>query len=135
MGVNETKQVIVARADLGMSRGKLAAQVAHGSIAFLTEKIQKAPHIKIAPRAKVLDLSPPESLWIGGSFKKIVLRVESEDELLEIHKDALRHGRESHLIKDNGLTEFSEPTYTVCAIGPDYSDRIDWITGHLKTFR
>ena len=34
------KQIIIARKDLGMSPGKLAAQVSHGSMAFLTTAIR-----------------------------------------------------------------------------------------------
>ena len=35
------KQVIIARKDLNMSPGKLAAQVSHGSIAFLTTMLRE----------------------------------------------------------------------------------------------
>ena len=35
------KQIIIARKDLGMSPGKLAAQVAHASMAFLTSQIKE----------------------------------------------------------------------------------------------
>lgn len=28
--------------------------------------------------------------------------------------------------------KINKPTYTALAIGPDYSDKIDKITGHLK---
>lgn len=35
------KQIIIARKDLNMSPGKLAAQVSHASMAFLTNMIQK----------------------------------------------------------------------------------------------
>jgi len=42
---------------------------------------------------------------------------------------------ETHLITDNGTTEFnSVPTNTCIAIGPDYSDKIDMITKHLKLY-
>lgn len=34
------KQIIIARKDLGMSTGKIAAQVSHASIAFLTWAIR-----------------------------------------------------------------------------------------------
>ena len=34
------KQIIIARKDLDMSPGKLAAQVSHGSMAFLTTMIR-----------------------------------------------------------------------------------------------
>ena len=36
------KQVIIARKDLGMSAGKLAAQVSHGSMAFLSHMIRNS---------------------------------------------------------------------------------------------
>ena len=35
------KQLIIARKDLNMSPGKLAAQVSHASMAFLTNKIKR----------------------------------------------------------------------------------------------
>ena len=34
------KQIVIARRDLNMSPGKLAAQVSHGSMAFLTNMIR-----------------------------------------------------------------------------------------------
>ena len=40
---------------------------------------------------------------------------------------------EVNVVTDNGATEFhGVPTVTCCAIGPDYSDKIDSITGNLK---
>ena len=38
------KQVIIARKDLNMSTGKLAAQVSHASMAFLTNAIKQSAH-------------------------------------------------------------------------------------------
>ena len=35
------KQIIIVRKDLGMSTGKIAAQVSHASMAFLTSQIRK----------------------------------------------------------------------------------------------
>ena len=40
------KQIIIARKDLHMSPGKLAAQVAHGSMAFLTTAIKNNLHTR-----------------------------------------------------------------------------------------
>jgi PTH2 family peptidyl-tRNA hydrolase len=41
----------------------------------------------------------------------------------------------AHLITDRGLTEFGgTPTRTCLAVGPDYDDRIDPVTGDLELY-
>ena len=118
------KQVIVMRNDLNMRKGKMIAQGAHASISFMTRRIQASGKIK---------LSPPEQDWVDGSFAKVCVRADSEAELLDIFNKAKLAGLEAHLITDSGKTEFhGEPTNTCIAIGPDYSSKIDKITGHLQ---
>ncbi len=118
---SETKQVICVRADLKMRKGKMIAQGAHASIAFLTRRLPK------------IKLSKAEQEWMDTSFAKVCVRVESEEQLLDIYQQARDAGLEVHLITDSGKTEFhGEPTRTCLAIGPDYSDKIDPITGDLK---
>jgi PTH2 family peptidyl-tRNA hydrolase len=51
---------------------------------------------------------------------------------MEIYNKAKEAGLEVHIITDSGRTEFKEPTKTCLAIGPDLSEKIDTITGHLK---
>ena len=128
MNEKDIKQCIIIRSDLKNSKGekirtgKLIAQCCHASIAFITNKI----------RTDIM-LNMVEYEWISGIFKKICLRVDSEAELLDIHHKALEAGLTSNLITDSGLTEFNGvPTNTCCGIGPDYSEKIDRITGHLK---
>lgn len=116
------KQVIIIRKDLNMRLGKAVAQGSHASISFLTKKIQSGQKMNDA-----------EEQWVNGKFTKICVRVDSEQELIDIHQKALSHGIESHLITDAGLTEFNGvPTKTCLALGPDYASKIDAITGHLK---
>ena len=68
-----------------------------------------------------------------GAFAKLSCRVNSEEELMDIHDKALEAGLEVHLITDSGKTEFhGEPTDTCLAIGPDEADKIDAITGQLQ---
>ncbi len=43
------KQIIIARKDLNMSPGKLAAQVSHGSMAFLSWMIRGNCHTELEP--------------------------------------------------------------------------------------
>lgn len=56
----------------------------------------------------------------------------SEEELLDIYNKAIEAVLPCSLIKDAGLTEFKEPTYTAVAIGPSRPNDVDKITGHLK---
>lgn len=105
-------------------KGKQFSQLCHASCAFLTKIIKNK-----------LDLTKVQEKWINDKFTKICLQVDTEEELLEVHKKALEAGLDSYLIQDAGLTEFdSIPTYTCVGIGPDESEKIDKITGHLKLY-
>jgi PTH2 family peptidyl-tRNA hydrolase len=124
------KQVIVIRKDLNMRRGKEIAQGAHASIAFLSNIVKRSLVTSWVPA-----LSMAEMEWINTKFTKICLQVESEQELLDIQKKAIEANLVIHLITDAGLTEFDGvPTNTCLAIGPDYSEKIDPVTGHLKLY-
>lgn len=123
----QVKQVIVIRKDLKMRRGKEIAQGAHASMGFLTQRIKD--------QGRNFVFTDPERAWIFGIFTKACVQVESEEELVKIHLNANLKGVYSHLIIDKGLTEFGGvPTTTCCAVGPDYSDLVDKITGHLKLY-
>lgn len=128
--MSDVKQVIVMRTDLNMRKGKMIAQGAHASIAFLTNKMK---YKGFDPSKRIIDITPQEDAWMEGRFTKICVRVDSEEQLDEIHAKATEAGLVSHLITDAGLTEFDGvPTKTCLAIGPDYSEKIDVITGDLK---
>ena len=121
--MNEIKQVIVMRNDLNMRKGKCVAQGSHATMAFLLELLDTG-----------YTLSGDQSKWItDNNQKKICLKVNSEEELLDIYKQAKTAGLIVHLITDSGLTEFhGVPTKTCLAIGPNDSEDIDKITGNLS---
>lgn len=126
------KQVIVMRTDLGMRKGKMIAQGAHSSISFLSKALYFDPNASGIGHAEVT-FSEVEYAWLTGAFTKVCVRVDSEEELLKIYKDAQDAGLTVNLIVDSGLTEFNGiPTRTCLAIGPDESEKIDKITGHLR---
>lgn len=112
------KQVIVMANYLNMRRGKQIAQGAHASMKVILDTPQPYP--------------APMQEWLTGRFAKIVVRADSEPELLALYQKAKEAGIPCALIQDSGKTEFhGVPTYTAVAIGPDLSEKIDPITGHL----
>jgi len=113
------KQVIIVRVDLEMSKGKLAVQVAHASVNAAFEAYN--------------NYYEWFREWWNSGQKKIVLRVPSEKELLELYEKARRQRLPVSLVVDAGLTELPAGTTTALAIGPAPDDKIDEITGHLKT--
>lgn len=120
--MNEPKQIIVMRADLKMSRGKMCAQSAHASVKVLLDNSRLMKDKKSA-----------YSRWVHGSFAKVCLRVDSEQGLLKITEAARKAGLPVAVINDAGRTEFDGvPTLTCCAIGPCFPKDIDPITGKLN---
>lgn len=133
---DEVKQVIVIRKDLKMRRGKEIAQGAHASIAFLTNQIRGTlDRVNEATNTATIVLTRAQRAWVEGRFTKICLKVDSEQELLDIKAKADAAGLNCVLITDAGLTEFGGvPTNTCLAIGPDYVDKIDAVTGNLTLY-
>jgi PTH2 family peptidyl-tRNA hydrolase len=109
------KQVIVVNAALGLPPGKLAAQVAHGSmLAFLRAE----PEMQRA--------------WLQSGMAKIVLQVPSAEALAEIAEQADKAGLATGLIQDAGRTVLAPGTATCVGVGPDEAARIDQVTGTLR---
>lgn len=112
------KQVIVVRTDLRMSRGKIAVQVAHGSVSAAEQaRIHKQDVWKA---------------WLREGQKKVAVKVSSEEELIELRRQAIDHSLSFALIRDAGMTELPPGTVTVLGIGPAKSEIIDEVTGELK---
>ena len=111
----ELKQVILVRRDLGLPKGKLAAQVAHASVEAVLN----------SDKAKV-------SEWRKAGAKKVVLKVKDEKELIEFVGLAKATKLKTALITDAGKTVIAPGTKTCLAIGPDDEVKIDSITGKLK---
>jgi PTH2 family peptidyl-tRNA hydrolase len=111
------KQAIVARTDIGMGQGKLAAQVAHASL----QAYEGA------------DASTQRD-WKGGGAKKIVLKGDSESQLQELADQARREGLPYSLVRDAGHTQLEPGTVTALAVGPGPENIVDKVTGDLSLF-
>jgi peptidyl-tRNA hydrolase, PTH2 family len=126
----EAKQVIVIRRDLKMRRGKEIAQGSHASLAWLRERT-----LEHRDRPRPTRLSKAELAWLNGAFAKVVCHVPDEDALLNVAKRAAEVGVMTHVITDAGRTEFGGvATITALAVGPDWADRVDEVTGQLKLY-
>lgn len=109
------KQAIVIIKSLKMGLGKTASQSSHASV----EAVLKSEKKKVEE-------------WKKEGMKKVVLKVENEEELLKLKKEAEKLKLTTALIRDAGRTFFKKPTITCMAIGPDKEEKIDKVTGKLK---
>jgi peptidyl-tRNA hydrolase, PTH2 family len=111
------KQAIVARTDIGMGQGKLAAQVAHASLSAYEKADERT-----------------RREWKNGGQKKIVLKGESERQLHELSEIAEARGLANAVVRDAGHTQLDPGTVTALAVGPGDEDVVDRVTGELSLF-
>jgi PTH2 family peptidyl-tRNA hydrolase len=111
------KQVILVRNDIKMSKGKVAAQVAHAAV-----------NCALNVNKKLL------KNWQSTGMKKVTLKVDSLEELYRYQELAEKEDIINSLITDAGHTEIAPGTQTVLAIGPGPEIQIDKITGELKIY-
>ena len=127
----EPKQVIVMRKDLGMSRGKLVSQGSHAAFACISNnylEIDTDVYGNVAQEIKPIPLDVAR--WMQGTFTKIVVAVNSEEELLALHAELEKTDIPIALIKDCGRTELGKPEYTCLGVGPWNSHIINKYTEH-----
>lgn len=135
LNIKNTKQVIAIRKDLKMRRGKEIAQGSHASMSFLTKDLNISQTIDSNGELVFISaviFSEETKHWLENSFRKICVYVNSERELKDLHQKALDNGLISHIVEDNGATEFNGvKTLTCCAIGPHYCSKFEGLTDHL----
>jgi len=109
------KQMIILRKNLEMSIGKKCVQSCHACLGAYRN----------AKKSVV-------KKWESEGQKKVVLEVNSKEELLKLFEKAKKEKIPCFLVEDAGLTELESGTITVLAIGPEDGKKIDKITGSLK---
>lgn len=112
------KQVILVRKDLKLGAGKIASQVAHAAVGSMRKSLQTNPEIV--------------KRWEREGSKKVVLKVNSLEELKNM-ENTIRKGKIPYfLVRDAGLTQVKPSTVTALGIGPVEESKVDKITGILK---
>lgn len=110
------RQLIIARKDLQMSAGKLAAQCCHASMAFLTNMIRGGERVENSNKPELDSYSIKLNIdkavydeWICGIFTKTVCEAKNRNQLLKAVDMAkglgLSENTDYFLIRDNCLTE------------------------------
>ncbi|KAM0321732.1 hypothetical protein ACHAQA_009971 [Verticillium albo-atrum] len=126
-GKEECKLVLVVRTDLGMTKGKMAAQSSHATLAcykvLSRAAVKKGPS---SPEARLLDR------WERLGQAKIAVQVKGEDELKKLRAAARAEGVTAEVIADAGRTQIEAGSLTVLGVGPAPKSLVDKITGHLK---
>jgi len=98
-----------------MSKGKIAAQVAHASIGSYKRADKQL-----------------RKIWEREGAKKVVLKVKDEMELIDLQKKVFEKNLPNFLVIDAGLTQLPSATITCLGIGPDEDKKIDELIKDLK---
>jgi peptidyl-tRNA hydrolase, PTH2 family len=110
------KLVLVVRTDLGMGKGKIAAQVAHAAVSAAVRNYAR----------------PAFGDWLREGQPKIVLKVRDGDELWDVCEAARTARLPVEVVYDAGRTQVAAGTATCCAIGPAPTEAVDRIVGTLS---
>ncbi|EIM19774.1 PTH2-domain-containing protein [Wallemia mellicola CBS 633.66] len=112
------KLVLVVRTDLGMTKGKIAAQCSHATLACY----------------KALQQSNPTLLrhWERTGQAKITVQAKSEEELLILQAQAQSLNVCARSIQDAGRTQIEAGSTTVLGIGPAPVDLVNMVTSNQK---
>lgn len=115
----EVKLVLAVRTDLGMTKGKIAAQCGHATLACYKYLVNHTPSTALLKR------------WENNGQPKIAVQCKSEEELDTLQALAVSLGLCARTIHDAGRTQIAAGSATVVGIlGP--KSVVDQVTGHLK---
>lgn len=118
-------QYIIANQGVGMSPGKLAAQVAHASV--------KGYELTLGTVSPVRD-DKTIAAWNDTGHAKIVLSARDTEHLLTTERYLIERGHRVALIVDEGRTEV--PPLTPTALGVELLDKDDeYIKFSFSTFK
>ncbi|EQB53704.1 peptidyl-tRNA hydrolase PTH2 [Colletotrichum gloeosporioides Cg-14] len=122
----ECKLVLVVRTDLGMTKGKMAAQASHATLACYKSLSKAATRDPSSAAAKIL------SRWERLGQAKIAVQIKDQDEMLELMGKARSLGITAEVIADAGRTQIEAGSLTVLGVGPAPKSLVDQVTSHLK---
>ncbi|KAL8162658.1 hypothetical protein V2J09_014147 [Rumex salicifolius] len=125
--LKDFKMVLVVRNDLKMGKGKIAAQCSHATLGLYKKLVNCAPKA-LSSMFNVLNLVLATYRWERCGQVKVVVKTESEEEMLFLQERANSAELLTHITIDAGRTQIAPNSRTVMAImGP--ADMVDDVTG------
>jgi len=115
-----SKMVLIVRTDLGMTKGKAAAQCAHAALGCYKKAVKS--------NAAALEA------WEKTGQAKICLKIDNAEAMMDLATKARENGIAWSVVRDAGRTQVEAGSLTVLGIGPADVNDIDQITGHLKLY-
>ncbi|KAM3164442.1 Aminoacyl-tRNA hydrolase [Lachancea thermotolerans] len=122
----EVRMALVIRQDLGMQKGKVAAQCCHAALAcyrlIATDPSRESYNLPLTER------------WLSHGQAKITLKCPDKETMDELFAKALSLGVNSYVVHDAGRTQIAAGSATVLGLGPAPKAVLDQITGELKLY-
>jgi PTH2 family peptidyl-tRNA hydrolase len=112
------KMVLCVNQELGMGKGKIAAQVGHAAVGCYKRGKRQCPSAL--------------SAWERTGCAKIAVKCPTEEEMEIIYAKALSKGLPLYLVEDAGRTQIAAGSRTVLGLGPAPVREFEGITSHLK---
>lgn len=106
--------MICVRTDLGMTKGKAAAQCCHGVLEAYKMSVKKS-QVNSSLRMNYLKYL---KAWEDQGQAKITLKIDNEKELFTLQKEAKKVGLVAVVIQDAGRTQIAAGSSTVLVVGP-----------------
>ncbi len=112
------KMVLCVNQELGMGKGKIAAQCGHAAVGCYKRAS------KLCPGGL--------SAWERTGCAKIAVKCPNEEEMNNIFKKAVEKGIPMYLVEDAGRTQIAAGSRTVLGLGPAPVKEFEGVTSHLK---
>lgn len=119
----EVRMALVVRSDLGMQKGKVAAQCAHAAVTCY--------RLMSEPESQAYN-EPMLNRWFQGGQAKIALKCGDKDQMDLLFAKALSLNINAYVIHDAGRTQIPAGSATVLGLGPAPKSVLDKVTGDLR---
>ncbi|KAL3781217.1 hypothetical protein HJC23_003534 [Cyclotella cryptica] len=112
------KMVLCVNQDLGMGKGKIAAQCGHAAVGCYKRARRQCPSAL--------------SAWERTGCAKIAVKCPDEEEMSRIFDLAVQKGIPLYLVEDAGRTQIAAGSRTVLGLGPAPVRVFEGVTSHLN---